>query len=385
MEGSHPARPWIARLHRWTGLGLGLAFVLLGLTGSALVAYRALDAAAHPAVRAHPGIRPQRWAAVEAALRAADPARTGAWRIEVTPDGGVIPARYLATPQAAARGFAPRLAWVDPVSLRVVRTGQWGDDGMTWLYDLHYRLLAGPAGGRVVGAIGLGLLVLLGSGLALWWPRRARLRSALGWKRHAGPQRRVYDLHNLCGVYPALLLVLVTATGILLEFPDQVRPLIGAVGPLYRAPAFRMCGARAIDADGAVAIAARRFPEARLAWIETPGTGGVYRITLAQRWEPSQRFPRTSVWIDAAGGRVLAVRDPRDDGWGDRLLNWLHPLHNGEAFGTIGRVLVFVSGMVPAMLFATGWLRHRHKQRARAAGAARRRAVPSGTTRPSLA
>jgi uncharacterized iron-regulated membrane protein len=52
-------------------------------------------------------------------------------------------------------------------------------------------------------------------------------------------------------------------------------------------------------------------------------------------------------------------------------LNWLHPLHNGEAFGLTGRILVFLSGLLPLVLFITGFLRWRHKRHAKAQMASR--------------
>lgn len=360
-------RRLITRIHLWTGLLLGGLFGLFGLTGSALVFYRGVDAWMHPAVRQAPGAQPRSWEAVYQALRAARPDRAGAWRIEVPPEGGAIPARYMATRESTARGFAPLQAWVDPASDRVVRQEIWGERGMTWIYDLHYRLLAGQAGATIVGIIGLLALLLMGSGLCLWWPAKGRLGKALTLKPHAAVQRRVYDLHTLPGAYGFALLAGVTLTGTLLGLPGQVRPTLAQVVSLFRQPQLRStpAGAPRIPVDAAVAAAMRRFPEARLAWIETPAdAAGTYRINLAQAFEPSRRFPRTNVWVDQYSGHVLALRDPRHDSWGDVLLNWLHPLHNGEALGLPGRLLVFLGGLLPAALFATGVLRWRHKARA---------------------
>ena len=45
------ARPHlIRRLHLWLGLSVGAMFVVLGLTGSALVFYEAIDALLHPEI-----------------------------------------------------------------------------------------------------------------------------------------------------------------------------------------------------------------------------------------------------------------------------------------------------------------------------------------------
>jgi uncharacterized iron-regulated membrane protein len=59
------------------------------------------------------------------------------------------------------------------------------------------------------------------------------------------------------------------------------------------------------------------------------------------------------------------VRDGLQETGGDVVLNWLHPLHNGEVFGLTGRIIVFISGLIPLLLFMTGYLRWRHKRRAK--------------------
>ena len=97
---------------------------------------------------------------------------------------------------------------------------------------------------------------------------------------------------------------------------------------------------------------------AQLAWIETPTSAtGTIRINLWQPGEPSRRFPRANVWLDPYMGAVLAIRDGRGEGAGDTVLNWLHPLHGGEALGLAGRVLVLLSGLAATGLAVTGWAR----------------------------
>ena len=68
----------------------------------------------------------------------------------------------------------------------------------------------------------------------------------------------------------------------------------------------------------------------------------------------------------------LTVYDPKADGFGDTVLNWLVPLHDGKAFGMAGRVLVMLLGLMPAVMFVTGYMRWNQKRRA--GGAAQRRA-----------
>ena len=128
----------------------------------------------------------------------------------------------------------------------------------------------------------------------------------------------------------------------------------------------RIGDAPRLAVDDAVRVASMNFPDATLRWIETPdGPSGTYRINLRVANEPGVRFPRTNVWIDQYSGEVLAIRDRQLNSAGDTLLDWLHPLHNGEAFGMAGRIVVAISGLIPLLLFVTGVMRWRQKRRAR--------------------
>lgn len=369
MATARPSmRVAVRRIHFWLGLTIGALFAFAGLTGSALVFYPELDAALHPALRAvQPGTRPVSWQAVVDTLHREHLARTGAWRIEVTPQGGAIPVRYYRPRETAGKDFAPLLVWIDPVRLTTIRTGFWGDTIFTWIYDLHYRLLMEKPGGVAMGIAGSVMLGLLMTGIWAWWPRRARWWRALRFKRDAAAIRRLYDWHKLVGLGGSVLLLVVTATGIFLDLPDQARPLIARVSPLFRPPATTVApGGRMLPVDRLIRVARRRFPDGALAWIETPSKADApIRINLARPGEPSRRFPRTNVWLDPHDGRIVAVRDGLAEGGGDIMLNWLHPLHGGEAFGIVGRLLAFVAGLVPSVLLVTGFLRWR-RRRARA-------------------
>jgi len=359
----------VRRVHLWLGLSVGLLFAVTGLTGSVLVFYPTIDTALHPglAAVANHG-RPRSWQAVYDALRRDNPRRDGAWRIEVTPDGGAIPIRYYTPRETRGRDFAPLMLWLDPVSLHAVRRSYWGDYWTTWIYDLHYRLLLQKPGAITMGIAGIVMLAMLVTGLWAWWPRTGGWGRSLAWKHDASVSRRLYDVHKWTGIGGAVVLLVVTATGVMLDLPDQVRPVVARMSPLVAAPhpVSRPRAAGALPLDTLVQRAQARLPGAQLAWIETPANPrGAVRINLMVAGEPSRRFPRSNVWLDPYDGRVLALRDERRDGAGDTLLAWLHPLHGGEAFGLIGRWLVFGSGLLPTVLLVTGIWRWRVRAAAR--------------------
>lgn len=364
-------RFWLA-VHLWLGLGLGGLFALLGLTGSALVFYLDVDAWLNPATQVRQAAAvPPPIDAVHRQLRLAFPERDGPWRIEMplAPDRPLM-ARYYKPAERAGRSFAPLMVTLDPETLAVTSSRFWGDSLMTWIYDLHYSLLLDRTGVTLIGIAGLIVTVSLLSGLYLWWPSRARLRAALRPVLRAGAVRRTYDLHALGGIYGLFVLLVLTLTGAALALPETARSVVAPFSVLTPALSLPAPPGRTerepLSLDAAVTIARAHFPDAEVRWIETTEAGNTpISVRLHRAFEPGRRFPRTQVWLDAADGRLLAVRDPAGNSGGDSVLDWLHPLHNGEALGLPGRIVVCISGFIPLLLFVTGIIRWRQKLRAR--------------------
>jgi uncharacterized iron-regulated membrane protein len=73
----------------------------------------------------------------------------------------------------------------------------------------------------------------------------------------------------------------------------------------------------------------------------------------------------TRVWLDQYSGAAVAIQDSRRFRAGDTVMAWQFPLHNGEAFGWPGRIIVFVSGFIPLTLYVTGLVIWSNKRKAR--------------------
>lgn len=356
-------RRFVRGFHLSLGLGLGGLFVLLGLTGSVLAFYPELDAVLHPEIRVEG--EPDFDRALTT-LRRAYPDKAGPWRLEVTGVGGAIPARYYDPPERNGHAFRPMMVWLAPDGSRVLRRDYWGEYAVTFIYDLHYRLLLGEVGGKVVGWAGLGLLALLLSGLWAWWPKGS-WRKALRVKRHAHRQRVLRDWHKLAGLSGLVLMLLLTGTGVMLALPEESDTALGLVGaPPAAMPHVHHDGGGgvAVSPTQAVAAGLAELPGARVAWIETPpASGGLYRLRMQVPGDPSYRFPHSFVWVDAASGEVRAIHDARAMGTGNTINSWLHPLHDGSAGGLVGRILAAIVGVIPLALFVTGWLRWRGRRK----------------------
>jgi len=365
------ARRFWVLCHLYLGLGIGGVFALLSLTGSVLVFYIEIDRWLTPELRivvpeAQPSASLQE---MINALQQAHPQRQFSWRLEIPQrDDEALVARYYRAEETVHLDFAPLISAVNPYTLQVVSNRFWGQYPMTWLFDLHYTLLLGADGTTLVAVAGLlGLLSLI-TGMVLWWPSTGRWRKALTWRWRRGSARQIYDLHVLPGVYSVVLLFLLTVTGIILARPDWFTPLLEKTGALYQVPTLnsvRAAGQQRLSADVAWAAAQAVFPDAQLRWLHTPETDdGVYFMRFEQAAEPGRRFPISRVWVDQYSGEVLASFDPLSAGFADTFMAWQHPLHNGEAFGLLGRLLVALSGLLPMVLLTTGIIRWRQKSMA---------------------
>ena len=102
------------------------------------------------------------------------------------------------------------------------------------------------------------------------------------------------------------------------------------------------------------------------------GPRGAYRVSLRAPGDASARFGPV-VFLDPRTGTVLSRADRATRTRGDAFLVWQRVLHEGEAFGLAGRIVICVTGALPALLVVTGaiiWLRQRRRVRSDQVGVA---------------
>jgi uncharacterized iron-regulated membrane protein len=132
----------------------------------------------------------------------------------------------------------------------------------------------------------------------------------------------------------------------------------GDQGPAVRSTAIP--NDRPISIEEAVLVARGLFPSSEVRRVTTPaGELGTYRINLRQKQELNQHHPFTSVWVDRWSGQIREVNNPSQFSAGQTFTTWQWPLHTGEAFGETGRLLAFLTGFTPLILWLSGlthWL-----------------------------
>ena len=372
----------LLKLHKYAGLIAGLLLALTGVTGSLLVFHDTLDEWLTPQLRTAPAADPAstlNWlnspyvpslSAVLAAAEAELPGKA-ARRLEPSPGPGRPHTVRFNGPEGAP---GPLQVSVSPADAEVLAVRQWGAYPTSWVYRLHYTLLAGTTGKYVVGVLGLVLMFFCLSGLYLWWPRKGRWRRALSVRTDKGPFRLNFDLHKAAGVYITPVLLVAAFSGVSLVFHGPVQALVGTALPLEPVPAptleARPDAGPELNVDQIVAAGQSAFPEGDLKRIDLPRDPQTpYRLSFNQPGEAWSHHGASRVWVDPRDGAVLATWDPLSVAAGSRFMGWQFPLHNGDALGLAGRWLVFLGGWLPALLFGTGlylwWRKHQLRRRSR--------------------
>ncbi|MFN0066339.1 MAG: PepSY-associated TM helix domain-containing protein [Limisphaerales bacterium] len=231
-----------------------------------------------------------------------------------------------------------------------------------WLYELHANLLGGRTGQQVNGVGGLLCVVLLLTGVAVWWPGRGQVvRQGLTIRWRARWKRLNYDLHKVVGIASAALLFLVAVTGV--WFPFQA-PFRWAAEKLTGTSAQENSPAAAVPApdaqrlplDDAVRAADAVLPGVPANWIGLPEKPGDV-LTVRKRLPGEWRLEGMNhVHLEPYTGTVVRADLHAERTPAQRILRAMFPLHAGTFGGLTTRILWVILGLAPALLFVTGFL-----------------------------
>lgn len=351
-------------IHLYAGLFLGAAVVFVGLTGSAVVYRPEIERLLNPewfAVGARGQMRPldELVANAVATYPGASPTF-----VSIQPPLVNDEAAMVVMKNRFGEGSGPWVrAQVDPYSGAVLASFNPRETFSGFLFDLHTSLLAGEHtwGEQVVGVFGIVLLLFCITGVVLWWPGVRRLHRGFQVRSGRGALILNYDWHRVIGIVLLIPLSLLAVTGIVLVFPNYTKaPIVNAFGIERppKAPQTRGAGPR-ISVEAVRSIVEHEYPAARLTGIQLPGNArSAYLARLLLPGDSKIRYgggAKLVVWIDPATGDILKAHDAKSMPVSSRMMfEWIFPTHTGDIAGEAGRLLMFIAGVVPLILFVTG-------------------------------
>ena len=364
-------------IHLWLGIGLFILLVPVALSGAILVYHDDIgEYLSTPSGAIAPSKPTDLTLAITNARKAAGDGFTPMF-IGFPEDDRVPLTVALRGP--AAKGERPvRLtATIDRHDARVLNVVDFRRTFFGFMHVFHENLTIPDYGRSIVGWTGVAMLTLSLTGLYLWWPRRGQWSRAFAWRRSPATSS---NLHYMTGFWICFPLTLISLTGIYLAWPQQGRELLSSIAPMTeqqrggpRAPIM----ANTTRSPAEIFAVASARPNSAVDSIAYPNPQtGAWRVRLR---EAGKAEPVTLLINDRSGD--VSVVQPLS---GDRTASWIRWLHEGSHSGEIWRFVVFLSGIMPAVLGVTGiliWLRQRRQRAMVKAGPLRAAASPPAGAR----
>lgn len=358
------AKKVLGSIHLWLGLGSGLVVLIVSLTGAIYSfqeeydAYTKADLLFVKQVKSSVRLQPSQLLS----------------QVQKTyPAEKIVQLRMKQVPlnaTAIALTDKRKAICLDPFTGQIVGVYHTRRDLMGIALQLHLNLMLGDIGAEIIRWNVLIFLIMLLSGLYLWFPtRRNQLKTAFrvkwsSWKRIN------YDLHKVWGFYMLWLLLPITLTGVYWVF-DSVPAAIYALDgkPMTykkKVQSVPPVGLHTCSVDSLFKIA-DSYGDFATASIQLPkDSAGTFRFVMRYPYQWVRK--QNTFTFDQYSGKVLLQDLYRDFSTADKIRVSNFDLHTGRMFGMGGKFLALAAGLFGASLPVSGfliwWNRGRTKKKA---------------------
>lgn len=392
----------IWRLHFYAGIVIAPVLIILAATGAIYLFDREIDRWWNRDIAVVPvGTAVASLAEQESVVRAAQPGGT-IGRVVLPFDPGDT-SKWLVTTNAAVEVEVH----VDPYRNRITGVLDPSMQPTVIARTLHGTLFGGEIGSYIVELVACWTLVMLATGLMLWWPKAWRMRGAVIPRIDGRDRVRWRDLHAMPGAFNAIFVALLILTGLpwsafwgaQLAKVGTIMPFVAptpnfashAPTPQSTMPPQHNHGQHRIgDAGSKVPWVVQHGVQPRasggqsvgiatvephLAMLDRAAFGGGVRIFYPKasfdpfmiNYVPDRAQGQRTMHVDPANGRVLD-----DIGWaayspGGKAVEWGVMLHTGRQYGLANQLanllvcLTLIGSIVAAL---TLWLKKRPRTRA---------------------
>jgi uncharacterized iron-regulated membrane protein len=345
-------RAWF-QIHKWIGIFLAILIIPLSLSGAALVWHDWLDRQANP--QRYPEASPELLAPTAYTGSANKLLKPGERISSISfpaGDGSV----QVTVSKASKGGGRPQRSWIwlDPKTADPIDRAGANEGPVRILHSLHGSLMIPGAGRQIVGWIGVAMLLSSLTGLWLWWPLRGSMTRGFKWSRRPDFNS---NLHHLGGFWIAVPLAVLSLTGVWISFPGVFSQVPG--GPTAAGP----------GGPGATALPLmlpRQSVDRAAAAAQALASGRVTNIV----W-PTDRRAEWTVTVKGKGAPAeVKVKDldasaSVSPAKPETLARTMRRIHDGTGMPLVWQIIVFVGGILPAVLAVTGilmWLRMRRRR-----------------------
>ncbi|RFM26441.1 PepSY domain-containing protein [Deminuibacter soli] len=376
-------------LHLWLGLVSGIIVFIVSITGCIYAFQKEISSVTQPyqfvQVEAKPYLSPSALKKIAEQHQFGDKAGK---------PGSVINAvQYPGTGKAAIATYRDKqtgymMVYLNPYSGQVLKAKALEKDFFRIVLIGHFNLwLPREVGQPIVCWATLIFIVLLITGLVMWWPknlRKANVDKSFKIKWKATFKRVNYDLHNVLGFYTLIGAFIIAVTGIYFGFKWVPKSIYWVASGGKTMPERR--GAMLSDTTAIPAQKALYSAEDSI-WSklshEYSNTGSL-SIQFAQKksdaisasYNPEQEtfyknhtrlFDRYT--LKEIQGQTLYNKSYEQGSGADKLVRMDYDIHVGAIGGIAGKIIAFLISLVCASLPVTGfiiwWGKKRKKPKAK--------------------
>lgn len=271
--------------------------------------------------------------------------------------------------------------FINPYTGKVLKTVNHEEGFFAFILDGHFNLwLPHEIGQVVVSVATLIFLVLLVSGLILWYPKNknaAKQRFSFKWKKGTKWKRKNYDLHNITGFYILIIGIIFAITGLVWGFEwfaySYYKVSGGEKSLIYEEPLSKRNQETATTIvkplDAIWFQMQKEYPLAESIEIHPPETNlspiaANANMDEGTYWKIDYRYfdqySLKEITVSHLWGRKTA------DKIADNLMKMNYDIHTGAILGLPGKIFAFLCSLLIGSLPISGcyiwWGRNRKKK-----------------------
>lgn len=352
----------IRKVHLWLGLASGLIVVILGITGCILAFEVEIRGFTEPykfvKKESGPMLPPSNLKAV-AEKHLVSKKALG---IEYPGQGNsAVAAYYDATNYEQV--------FINPYNGEFLKHKNMNRDFFRFILDGHFYLwLPDDIGQPVVASATLVFLVMMITGLILWWPKnKAAGKQRFSVKWSAKWRRKNYDLHNVLGFYMTWVAIFISITGLVFGFHWFAKSLYFVTSG----------GKTMVDHEHPVSDTTKTAPVVNMpdqlwlqhrAAVKENESLGIYfaalhtdPVEVVVNHRPGTYYNSDFYHYDQYTGKELSATGSyadkfKDAGVADKIVRMNYDMHVGAVLGLPGKLLAFFASLIAASLPVTGFV-----------------------------
>lgn len=365
----------IGKLHLWLGLASGLLVLFLGITGCILAFEREIE----DAVQTYRFTEHQNKPLLPPSelKQLADKALPGKHAHSISyQDGmsaGVI--YYNADPEYY---YA---VYLNPYTGEVLKVKDMDADFFRIVVMGHYYLWLPPEIGQpILASATLIFVLMLISGIVLWWPKnKAARKQRFSVKWNARWRRVNYDMHNVLGFYASWVAIFIAITGLTMGFQwvaksiywtasggKQMVEYYESFSDSTKIPAVK-AKVSAIDYIWERTMKERKPDFSGSIEVHTP-LNDTSSVEVAINPDPDTYWQTDYIYYDQHTFKEIPVTHPysryKNASVADKIMRMNYDIHIGAIGGLPGKIIAFIASLFAASLPVTGfmiWLGRRKK------------------------